>query len=211
MLYAGIARLGTVLPLDRRPAQSAPQARRLMEPVAAWYVGSVLHRHPRRRRMALPAVSPLRPAPVTATAMLGRSVSTASTPSGSGSAAPMARRCRAWPDAPRRRPFCSMPLPAFVCRPLPLPRPPAGVLVDFERQAAAAAPPLPAGQPSGAGQAGRTAHPVSAQRCPARHRARRQPAGRRAVEGQRCRCSAYGVGQRRAGAAAGWRFAVLQT
>jgi len=42
MLYAGIARLGTVLPLTERITAAAPQARRLMEPVAAWYVGSVL-------------------------------------------------------------------------------------------------------------------------------------------------------------------------
>ncbi|HEX4408261.1 MAG TPA: penicillin-binding protein 1C [Xanthobacteraceae bacterium] len=42
MLYAGIARLGAALPLDER-ADTAPQAeRRLMEPVAAWYVGRVL-------------------------------------------------------------------------------------------------------------------------------------------------------------------------
>jgi len=42
MLYAGIARLGAVLPLDERMGASPPQARRLMEPVAAWYVGNVL-------------------------------------------------------------------------------------------------------------------------------------------------------------------------
>jgi penicillin-binding protein 1C len=42
MLYAGIARLGTTLPLSDNLAASAPQARRLMEPVAAWYVGNVL-------------------------------------------------------------------------------------------------------------------------------------------------------------------------
>jgi len=41
MLYAGIARLGSVLPLDERWG-SAQQARRLMEPVAAWYVSNVL-------------------------------------------------------------------------------------------------------------------------------------------------------------------------
>jgi penicillin-binding protein 1C len=42
MLYAGIARLGAVLPLDERLDASPPQARRLMDPVAAWYVGNVL-------------------------------------------------------------------------------------------------------------------------------------------------------------------------
>jgi penicillin-binding protein 1C len=42
MLYAGIARLGTVLPLNDRFGAPAPEARRLMEPVAAWYVSSVL-------------------------------------------------------------------------------------------------------------------------------------------------------------------------
>ncbi len=42
MLYAGIARLGAVLPLTDRLGTPPPQARRLMEPVAAWYVGNVL-------------------------------------------------------------------------------------------------------------------------------------------------------------------------
>jgi penicillin-binding protein 1C len=42
MLYAGIARLGAVLPLNARVGASPPQARRLMEPVAAWYVSNVL-------------------------------------------------------------------------------------------------------------------------------------------------------------------------
>jgi penicillin-binding protein 1C len=48
MLYSGIARLGTVLPLSERlsaSALAAPNAaggNRLMEPVAAWYVGSIL-------------------------------------------------------------------------------------------------------------------------------------------------------------------------
>jgi penicillin-binding protein 1C len=48
MLYAGIARQGTVLPLSERLSESPPAApnrsggNRLMEPVAAWYVGNVL-------------------------------------------------------------------------------------------------------------------------------------------------------------------------
>jgi penicillin-binding protein 1C len=52
MLYAGLARLGTTVPLIERPDESMPAAnaamaqaaaaRRLMEPVAAWYVGNVL-------------------------------------------------------------------------------------------------------------------------------------------------------------------------
>ena len=42
MLYSGIARLGTVLPLRERLDAPAPQARRLMDPVAAWYVSDVL-------------------------------------------------------------------------------------------------------------------------------------------------------------------------
>jgi penicillin-binding protein 1C len=42
MLYAGIARLGMALPLTERLPATAPQARRLMEPVAAWYVSNVL-------------------------------------------------------------------------------------------------------------------------------------------------------------------------
>jgi penicillin-binding protein 1C len=42
MLYAGIARLGTTLPVIDQSGALPPQARRLMEPVAAWYVGNVL-------------------------------------------------------------------------------------------------------------------------------------------------------------------------
>jgi len=42
MLYAGIARLGTTLPLTEQWGTPAPQARRLMDPVAAWYVGNIL-------------------------------------------------------------------------------------------------------------------------------------------------------------------------
>jgi penicillin-binding protein 1C len=48
MLYAGIARLGSVLPLTERVSDSAlaavrnADANRLMEPVAAWYVGNIL-------------------------------------------------------------------------------------------------------------------------------------------------------------------------
>ena len=41
-LYAGIARLGSVLPLAERLATTAPQARRLMGPVAAYYVSNIL-------------------------------------------------------------------------------------------------------------------------------------------------------------------------
>src|SRR5580658_8318338 len=42
MLYSGIAQLGTVLPLRERLDAPVPQARRLMSPVAAWYVSNVL-------------------------------------------------------------------------------------------------------------------------------------------------------------------------
>jgi penicillin-binding protein 1C len=46
MLYAGIARLGAALPITERvsdaPLPSAGEARRLMEPVAAWYVANIL-------------------------------------------------------------------------------------------------------------------------------------------------------------------------
>jgi penicillin-binding protein 1C len=43
-LYAGLARLGTTVPLtDRRAsADEAPTSRRLLDPTAAWYVGSIL-------------------------------------------------------------------------------------------------------------------------------------------------------------------------
>ena len=41
-LYSGIARLGAVSPPVEQFGAAAPEARRLMEPVAAWYVGNVL-------------------------------------------------------------------------------------------------------------------------------------------------------------------------
>jgi penicillin-binding protein 1C len=42
MLYSGIERLGSALPLNEREDASPSQARRLMEPAAAWYVSHVL-------------------------------------------------------------------------------------------------------------------------------------------------------------------------
>jgi penicillin-binding protein 1C len=43
MLYAGLARGGNALPLIERVTEAAPQApRRLLDPVAAWYVGNIL-------------------------------------------------------------------------------------------------------------------------------------------------------------------------
>jgi penicillin-binding protein 1C len=43
MRYNGLARLGTSVPLtERYVGENTPQPRRLMEPVAAWYVGNVL-------------------------------------------------------------------------------------------------------------------------------------------------------------------------
>jgi len=42
MLYAGVARLGTTLPLREHVSPPAGEGTRLMTPVAAWYVGRVL-------------------------------------------------------------------------------------------------------------------------------------------------------------------------
>jgi len=42
MLYAGLARLGTALPLTERQGLEAQNPRRMLDPVAAWYVGSIL-------------------------------------------------------------------------------------------------------------------------------------------------------------------------
>lgn len=42
MLYAGLARLGSVVALVEREGQATQTARRLLDPVAAWYVGNVL-------------------------------------------------------------------------------------------------------------------------------------------------------------------------
>jgi penicillin-binding protein 1C len=42
MLYAGLARQGTVAPLVEEIGQPRPAPKRLIEPVAAWYVGNIL-------------------------------------------------------------------------------------------------------------------------------------------------------------------------
>jgi penicillin-binding protein 1C len=42
MLYSGLARLGTAVPLTERAGEPEQGARRLLDPVAAWYVGNVL-------------------------------------------------------------------------------------------------------------------------------------------------------------------------
>ncbi len=42
MLYTGLARLGSALPLTERKGAAASIPRRLLDPVAAWYVGNIL-------------------------------------------------------------------------------------------------------------------------------------------------------------------------
>jgi penicillin-binding protein 1C len=42
MLYTGLARGGAAVPLIERESAVAPNARRLLDPVAAWYVGNIL-------------------------------------------------------------------------------------------------------------------------------------------------------------------------
>jgi penicillin-binding protein 1C len=42
MLYTGLARLGSTLPLTEWEGQVAPSPRRLLGPVAAWYIGNIL-------------------------------------------------------------------------------------------------------------------------------------------------------------------------
>ncbi len=42
MLYSGLARLGSAVPLIEREGHATQAARRLLDPVAAWYVGNVL-------------------------------------------------------------------------------------------------------------------------------------------------------------------------
>ena len=41
MLYAGLARLGTVVPLVERVGAKSAAPLRLLDPVAAWYVGNI--------------------------------------------------------------------------------------------------------------------------------------------------------------------------
>src|SRR5690349_24836387 len=42
MLYTGLARQGSALPLRERESALEPSPRRLLDPVAAWYVGHIL-------------------------------------------------------------------------------------------------------------------------------------------------------------------------
>jgi len=42
MLYTGLARMGSALPLIERESEIAQNPRRLLDPVAAWYVGNIL-------------------------------------------------------------------------------------------------------------------------------------------------------------------------
>lgn len=42
MLYTGLARMGSALPLIEREGETAQSPRRLLDPVAAWYVGNIL-------------------------------------------------------------------------------------------------------------------------------------------------------------------------
>src|SRR5450759_4563738 len=42
MLYTGLARLGAAVPLIEREGAAASSSRRLLDPVAAWYVGNIL-------------------------------------------------------------------------------------------------------------------------------------------------------------------------
>ncbi len=42
MLYTGLARDGSALPLTERESAMTPPVRRLLDPVAAWYVGNIL-------------------------------------------------------------------------------------------------------------------------------------------------------------------------
>ncbi len=42
MLYTGLARLGSAVPLHERESAIEPSPRRLLDPVAAWYVGNIL-------------------------------------------------------------------------------------------------------------------------------------------------------------------------
>ena len=77
--------------------------------------GLVCRQHPDRHAAAgecsRPGASHSRPARATAIAMPGRSASTASAPSASGSAGPTAPRFPASSGGPRRRRSCSMPSP----------------------------------------------------------------------------------------------------
>ena len=124
-LYAGLARLGTTVPLTERLDDATTRRCRAGCSIRSPPGMSATSCSARRRRRTPPAAaSPSRPAPPTAIATPGRSASTASAPSACGSAGPTARRCRACSGAAPRRRSCSTrsSAPASCrrrCRPRP--------------------------------------------------------------------------------------------
>ena len=130
-LYAGLARLGTTVPITervangdgRRPCRAGYWTRL---PPGMWAASFSA----RRRRKTLPAVAlPSRPAHPTDTAMPGRWGSTAIAPSASGSAAPTARRCQASSAASAAAPILFDAFARTGKLPTPLPAAPKGALV----------------------------------------------------------------------------------
>ncbi len=151
MLYAGLARGSAPRsPLIERVDDGASRRvpRRLIEPVAAWYVGNVLLGTPPPENAAG-----------------GRIAFKTGTSYGYRDAWSVGfdgkRTIGVWVGRPdgapvpglvgraRRRRSCSMPSPAPGKLPAPLPRAPKGALFAADRQAAAAAAALPARRPAG--------------------------------------------------------------
>jgi penicillin-binding protein 1C len=141
-LYAGLARLGTTVPLTERRASGDEPAtsRRLLDPTAAWYVGSILLGTPPPEnagggRIAFKTGTSYGYRDAWAVGFdgkrtigvwvghldigtRGRWASMGNVRSGSGSAVRMARRCQAsWGGLRRRRSYSTRsPAPASPCR-----------------------------------------------------------------------------------------------
>ena len=110
-LYAGLARGGDAPALVRRLDGAAPASdRRVTDPVAAWYVADILKGAPPPEN-ALAGRIAFKTGTSSASATRGRSASTATRRSASGSDGRTAPRCRASSGASPPHRCCSTPMP----------------------------------------------------------------------------------------------------
>ena len=214
MLYAGIARLGTVLPLTEKASDGSPaalhkaDANRLMEPVAAWYVGNVLIGTPPPEngvpgRVAFKTGTSYGYRDAWSVGFDGRYTIGVWVGRPDGAPVPgLVGRMAAAPilfDA-----FARLP-----SQPSSLPRAPSGVLLTTSAKLAAAAEVFPAGR-ARRGRGGEAPYPVSAGRRAARSdRGRGRQTGARAAQNHRRRRPAHDPGEWRAGFGADPRQAFL--
>ena len=129
-LYSGLARLGNTGRCGKSRAGATRRGNRSDCWIRSRHGRSAMFCWERRRRKtACTTGSPSRPARATATATPGRLVSTAGSPSASGSVVPMARRRRALSAALRAAPILFDAFARTGKLPAALPKPPKGTLM----------------------------------------------------------------------------------